>query len=112
MTQPPQHPQVPLPGSAHPAFDEAFVEAFMGRQVGADGTIKIVTPTGVITTFRSATIVMPYAWVVWIDERGRGIAQAMGVFTHDTFNAGDLRTSPVFRSGAHIEMPIQQGPPQ
>ncbi len=110
-TTPPRH-QVPLPGNTHPAFNDKYVTEFMAREVGADGTIQVMDNSGLVHRFRSATIIMPFMWIVWIDEQGRGIAQPHGKFALDSFAESYLRTAPVFAPGAHVEMPLQEGPPQ
>ncbi len=99
---------VPLPGAAHPAFTEGYVVEFLGRPVGSDGTIKVMRGVDV-DTFQPAQMVMPYGWIVWLDQLGRGIAQQTGKFMIPTFDESMLITPPLWAT-RHIELPVQQGP--
>ena len=99
---------VPLPGNAHPAFTDEFIDTFQHREVGVDGTIKIVDlGTGRIAVFKPAQIVMPFKWIVWLDESGRAIAQPAGTFALEGFRDEYLTQPPAFKSGAYISVPVR-----
>lgn len=100
---------VPLPGAAHPGFPDIFVAKLLSSPVGGDGTIRQYLDQE-LRIFRPAQSVIPYTWIVWWDDLGRGIAQPTGQFMVET-PTPVVVADPVFVSGAHINLPVQPGPP-
>lgn len=97
---------VPLPGTAHPAFSPEFVSQVLTSQVNqSDKLVRVMNrQTGLVEEFRPAGIRLPYDYVVWLDEHGRGIAQVEGNFSN--LPDGALLAHPVF-ADAHVELPLR-----
>lgn len=98
---------VPLPNAAHPAFHDHHVMQLHQATGTGQPEVKLLTPGGLIVVMRRATVAVPFAWAVWVDqETGRMVAgNETGVLVHPELEKKSWDTAPVFLpSGRHINV--------
>jgi hypothetical protein len=100
---------VPVPNAAHPAYTDEMIQDLRAYTADPDHEMvrRLLRPSGVIVQVKQATIQIPFAWRVWVDDQGQMCAgDETGLLMNPGFQPGDYMP-PVFpASQKHVQVTL------